>query len=136
MPEGKEEVTEREEFEAWAKEYAYDDDQDMSRLEAGDNELLVDPDNTDVGDYTDVMIEEMWQAWQARGLSVEEGCTETDAKMLRTTNQKLIAENEHLKDLLSEAATDLEDWGGYASEYLQEKHNLKADVLKYREAGE
>jgi hypothetical protein len=33
---------------------------------------------------------------------------------------------------LEEAADDVADWGCYASEYFQEKHDLKADIDKYK----
>ena len=44
------------------------------------------------------------------------------------------AENEALRKLLAEAAEDIEDWGSYASEYFQNKHDLSGNVKKYREA--
>lgn len=40
-----------------------------------------------------------------------------------------------LKTLLTEAANDLNEWGDYVPEYFRDKHNLKADIEKYREAG-
>ncbi len=33
---------------------------------------------------------------------------------------------------LEEAAEDVADWGAYASPYFQEKHDLKADIDKYK----
>ena len=47
---------------------------------------------------------------------------------------RLCAEVERLRALLSEAADTIEDWGGYASEYFQDKHDLAGDVTKFREA--
>lgn len=37
-----------------------------------------------------------------------------------------------LRNLLNEAADDIQDWGGYASAYFQEKHDLAGCVAKYR----
>lgn len=117
-------MTGRKKFEAWAAEPPREWDVELNGKDQGW------PDQ-----YRAYHVQCAWDAWQARALSVEEGCTETDAKMLRTTNHKLIAENEYLKALLKEAAEDIKDWGGYASDYLQDKHNLKSDIEKYREAG-
>ena len=39
-----------------------------------------------------------------------------------------------LKRLLSEASNDILDWGGYASNYFQDKYNLDADCKKYMDA--
>lgn len=33
---------------------------------------------------------------------------------------------------LKEAAEDIEDWGSYAPDFFQEKHNLAGDIAKYR----
>lgn len=37
-----------------------------------------------------------------------------------------------LRNLLNEAADDIQDWGSYASERFQEKHDLAGCVAKYR----
>ena len=42
--------------------------------------------------------------------------------------------HDEMLSLLQEAADDLEDWGGYARTYFQEKHDLKGCVKKYRDA--
>ena len=42
------------------------------------------------------------------------------------------AEIVRLRQLLKEAADDIEEWGAYADEYFREKHNLAACVEKYR----
>ena len=47
---------------------------------------------------------------------------------------ELTAEVERLRWLLSEAAEDILNWGSYASEYFQEKHDLAGCVGKYRAA--
>ena len=39
-----------------------------------------------------------------------------------------------MAELLEQAAEDIQEWGAYASAYFQEKHNLAANVAKYREA--
>ena len=44
----------------------------------------------------------------------------------------LLAVIDSLRNLLDEAADDVQDWGGYASQYFQDKHNLAACVAKYR----
>ena len=47
-----------------------------------------------------------------------------------------IEENQRLRELLTEAADEIEHWGSYASDYFQEKHGLDADIAKYRKEGE
>jgi len=44
---------------------------------------------------------------------------------------ELRAEVERLKTALAEAADDLADWGAYASEYFQQKH--EGTVKRYRD---
>ena len=46
----------------------------------------------------------------------------------------VVAEAGALAELLEQAAEDIQEWGAYASAYFQEKHNLAANVAKYREA--
>ena len=48
--------------------------------------------------------------------------------------QSLWAEIDRLRDLLSEAVEDIQSWGGYASEYFQDKHDLKGCIARYRSA--
>jgi len=43
-------------------------------------------------------------------------------------------EIERLRAVLTDAAEDIEHWGGYASPYFQDKWNLQADIAKYRAA--
>lgn len=40
-------------------------------------------------------------------------------------------EIERLKGALREAAADISDWGSYADEYFQKKHDLKGCVEQY-----
>lgn len=47
---------------------------------------------------------------------------------------QLRAEVDGLRTLLTEAAEDIADWGAYASEYFQQKHDLAGCVARYREA--
>ena len=47
---------------------------------------------------------------------------------------RLRVEAERLRTLLSEAAEDIQYWGAYASDYLQEKHDLSGCAGKYRAA--
>ena len=49
-------------------------------------------------------------------------------------NDELREENQRLRKLLLEAANDIEEWGAYAGDYFQEKHDLAGDVAKYRRA--
>lgn len=42
------------------------------------------------------------------------------------------ADNARLQEALAEAIEEIEDWGSYASEYFQEKHDLKGRVNKLR----
>lgn len=46
----------------------------------------------------------------------------------------VVADVGALVELLEQAAEDIQEWGVYASSYFQEKHNLSANVDKYREA--
>jgi hypothetical protein len=41
-------------------------------------------------------------------------------------------ERQQYADWLDEAATDIEDWGMYASEYLQDKYDLQGQVQDYK----
>lgn len=38
------------------------------------------------------------------------------------------------REALSGCLEDLQDWAGYASEYFQQKHDLKGDIAKYTQA--
>lgn len=38
---------------------------------------------------------------------------------------------EEAAKLLQQASEDIEDWGSYASDYFQEKHDLLGDIKKY-----
>lgn len=51
-----------------------------------------------------------------------------------TIIRELKAENAKLRDYLSQAANDIEDWGAYASEYFQDKHDLVGCVARYHAA--
>lgn len=53
---------------------------------------------------------------------------------LREERDQLRAEVEGLRSLLAEAASDVADWGAYASDYFQQKHDLAGCVAKYRAA--
>lgn len=44
------------------------------------------------------------------------------------------AEIDRLRALLQEAADEVQDWGSYASEYMQTKHDLAGAVAKLRAA--
>lgn len=41
-------------------------------------------------------------------------------------------ERQQYADWFDEAAADIYDWGGYASEYFQEKYDLEANVQDFR----
>ena len=45
-----------------------------------------------------------------------------------------IAERDRLRKLLEEASECIADWGLYASEYFQKKHDLDGDIRRFREA--
>jgi hypothetical protein len=47
---------------------------------------------------------------------------------------KLEARVSELEQQLLEAADEIEDWGGYANPYFQDKHDLKGCIAKYRAA--
>ena len=59
-------------------------------------------------------------------------CAEIDRA--RQIADEMKAEIDRLRALLAEAADTIEDWGGYASSYFQDKYNLAGDVTKFREA--
>lgn len=44
------------------------------------------------------------------------------------------AEIKRLKVLLFMAAEDIADWGSYAGEYFQHKHDLEGDIQHYKDA--
>lgn len=46
--------------------------------------------------------------------------------------QKLDKERQQYADWFDEAAADIYDWGGYASEYFQEKYDLEANVQDFK----
>lgn len=94
-------MTEREKFEAWAKQPPREWDL-----------WLNPPDHGWPDQYRAYHVQCAWEVWR-----------------------ELASEVERLKALLKEAADDLDHWGGYAPEYFQEKHSLKSDIEKYREAG-
>lgn len=45
---------------------------------------------------------------------------------------KFNKERQQYADWFDEAAADIYDWGGYASEYFQEKYDLEANVQDFR----
>lgn len=47
---------------------------------------------------------------------------------------KAAEEIERLRNLLAEAAEEIENWGAYADQYFQEKWKLEEVIKKYREA--
>lgn len=59
---------------------------------------------------------------------------ENDICRLAAEVRKANADAEALRKLLKEAAEDIASWGGYASEYFQEKHDLAACVKRYTDA--
>ena len=46
--------------------------------------------------------------------------------------RELERENMKLRQALNEAAQEIADWGSYASEYFQEKHDLAGTVERFR----
>ena len=47
---------------------------------------------------------------------------------------ELTAEVERLHNLLGDAADEIQNWGSYASEYFQEKHDLAGCVAEFKAA--
>lgn len=45
---------------------------------------------------------------------------------------KFNKERQQYADWFDEAAADIYDWGGYASEYFQEKYDLQANVRDFK----
>jgi len=66
----------------------------------------------------DMIEEDPMTTWGYR-----EASHETAAELRR-----LHAENEALRDALKLAKTNIADWGSYASEYFQSKHDLQGDL--------
>ena len=59
-----------------------------------------------------------------------------DEELTRTVEQGFVlglkARITELENALNEAADDIHFWGDYATEYFQDRHNLKRDIDKYR----
>jgi len=53
---------------------------------------------------------------------------------LEADNAALRQKVAELESLLREAVQDISDWGSYASEYFQEKHDLAGTIAKYEVA--
>ena len=53
-----------------------------------------------------------------------------DHRELQSKYEALVAD---FACCMDSAADDIDDWGGYASEYFQQKHNLNGDVKTYRD---
>ncbi len=51
-----------------------------------------------------------------------------------TALKEQAAEIKRLKVLLFMAAEDIADWGSYAGEYFQHKHDLEGNIQHYKEA--
>jgi ABC-type transporter Mla subunit MlaD len=50
--------------------------------------------------------------------------------------ERLTAGNERLREALNEAADAIQAWGAYASDYMQDKHDLAGDIARTRAAAE
>ena len=48
--------------------------------------------------------------------------------------ERLTAERDALRKMLLEAADEIESWGSYASDYFQNKHDLRGTVKRVRDA--
>jgi len=55
----------------------------------------------------------------------------TDHETARAADKARIAE---LEGVLADATQEVEEWGAYASEYFQEKHDLAGTVARFRAA--
>ena len=55
----------------------------------------------------------------------------TDCETARAADKARIAE---LEGVLADATQEVEEWGAYASEYFQEKHDLAGTVARFRAA--
>lgn len=63
--------------------------------------------------------------------------TQRFADFTRSLERELAAEKakvEMLRIALTECAEDMEDWGGFASDYFKKKWNLQGDISKYAKA--
>lgn len=56
------------------------------------------------------------------------------AQALLAERDQLKAENEALRNLLLEAAEEIDTWGAYASDYFQGKYDLRGCVDKFHAA--
>lgn len=50
--------------------------------------------------------------------------------------ERLQSELAQARALLSEAADDIADWGCYASDYYQKRHDLNGNIAKYKNAAQ
>lgn len=67
-------------------------------------------------------------AWNERDVLLAE------VQVYKAQAEALRAENERLRKLLVEAASDIDDWGQYAGDYFKKKHDLDGCVKQYRDA--
>ncbi len=56
-----------------------------------------------------------------------------EARRLKSENEQLKAKVAESQQFLLAAAECIDGWGAYASEYFQEKHDLKGDVKKFQD---
>ncbi|MCY1308338.1 hypothetical protein D9M70_583380 [compost metagenome] len=61
-------------------------------------------------------------------------CNVAENRAVTLERDQLRAEVDGLRTLLTEAAEDIADWGAYAGEYFQQKHDLAGCVARYRAA--
>ena len=62
------------------------------------------------------------------------GTESYERRICAETIEELMMEIDRLSGLLAEAADSVADWGSYASQHFQEKHNLAGDVDRFRAA--
>lgn len=89
-----------------------------------------------------VVVQEAFDALRSVPESRPEGVREAmaavdedpkmDGSLWREASRTLASEVSRLTGVLEEAAGDIEEWGGYASEYFQQKHDLAGTIAKYR----
>ena len=84
-----------------------------------------------MNEYCDDYTQPLIRLTDHERLQAEAERLQADHEASRAADKARIAE---LELLLSDAAQEIEDWGAYAPEYFQEKHDLAGVVARFRAA--
>jgi len=61
------------------------------------------------------------------------GCPPSSTDIIEAWKAVKIAKIERLKEDYAGCIEDMADWGSYASEYFQKKHDLEGDIKRHKE---